>query len=86
MVNTNQDLDQTQNLGSIYYLHPSNSAITKLVSIIFDGTSYSDWKRSMMIGLDAKNKLCFIDGCLPKPDEGAKDERAWKRCNNMIIE
>lgn len=60
MANTNQNVDQTQNPGSIYYLHPSDSTSTKLVSIVFDGTCYSDWKRSVMIGLDAKKKSCVL--------------------------
>lgn len=76
--------DPTQNPSCVYYLHPSDSAGTKLVSSVFDGTSFSDWKRSMIISLDAKNKLSFVDGSLPQPEEGSQDERAWKRCNNMI--
>ncbi|XP_057526482.1 uncharacterized protein LOC130805716 [Amaranthus tricolor] len=83
--NTNFTADQTQNPESIYYLHPSNSANTKLVFVVFDGTCYSDWKRSMMIGLDAKNIMCFMDGSLPQPEDNTPDERAWKRCNNMVI-
>lgn len=38
----------------------------------------------MFISLDAKNKISFIDGSLPKPAEGSSDERAWHRCNNMV--
>ena len=81
---TNITTDQTKNSGSIYYLHPSDSASTKLVSVVFDGTCYSNWKRSMIIGLDAKNKICFVDGSLPKPEDNAPDERG-NRCNNMVI-
>lgn len=69
--NTNITTDQTKNPGSIYYLHPSDSESTKLVSIVFDGTCYNDWKRSMIIGLDAKNKMFFGDGSLPKPEDDA---------------
>lgn len=78
-------IDPTQDPSSSYYLHPSDSASTKLVSVVFDGTGYTDWKRSMKISLDAKNKMCFVDGSLPKPIEGSFEEKAWKRCNNMVM-
>ena len=34
--------------------------------------------------LDTKNKMCSVDGSLPKLEHGATDEKAWIRCNNMI--
>ena len=82
---TSNHTDPTQNPGSVYFLHPSDSASIKLVSTVFDGSSYSDWKRSTTISLDAKNKLYFVDGSLPKPVDSSSDEKAWKRCNNMVI-
>lgn len=60
-------LDLNQDPSSVYYLHPSDHASTKLVTTPFDGNGYGDWKRSVMIGLIAKNKLCFVDGSLPQP-------------------
>ncbi|CAO2827721.1 unnamed protein product [Amaranthus hypochondriacus] len=78
-------MDPTQDPDSVYFLHPSDSASNKLVSIVFDGSCYSDWKRSMTISLDAKNKLSFVDGSLPQPADGSLKEKAWKRCNNMVI-
>lgn len=38
-----------------------------------------------MIGLIAKNKLCFVDVTLPKPSANESDMKAWERCNNMLI-
>ena len=35
-------IDPTQDPSSVYYLHPSNFASIKLVSIVFDGTCFSD--------------------------------------------
>lgn len=77
--------DPTQNPASVYFLHPSDHAITKLVSNPFDGTGYGDWKRSVIIGLTAKNKMDFITNTLPKPTHDDILERAWDRCNNMVI-
>ncbi|CAO2816266.1 unnamed protein product [Amaranthus hypochondriacus] len=77
-------IEPTQNPSSPYYLHPSDSASTKLVSVLFDGTCFSDWKRSVVISLDAKNKTCFVDGTLPMPKNDSPEQHAWKRCNNMV--
>lgn len=38
----------------------------------------------MIISLDAQNKMIFVDGSLPKPQEGSMEEKAWKRCNNLV--
>lgn len=61
-------VDPTQNPSSHYYLHPFDHASAKLVSIPFDGMDYADWKRSMIIVLTAKNKMCFVEGYLEKPN------------------
>lgn len=78
-------LDLTQDPSSVYYLHPSDHAGSKLVSTPFDGTGYSDWKRSMLISLTAKNKMSFVDGTLPQPSISSSTHKAWTRCNNMVI-
>lgn len=77
--------DATQNPSSIYYLHPSDHVGTRLVSTLFDGTDYFDWKRSMLISLTAKNKMSFVDGTLPMPSSPSPDHNAWIRGNNMVI-
>lgn len=77
--------DLTQNPSSFYYLHPSDHAGSKLVSTPFDGTGYSDWRRSMIISLTAKNKMSFVDGTFPQPSSTSSEFKAWIRCNNMVI-
>ena len=68
--------DQTQDPSSVYFLHPSDSASTKLVSMVFDGSCYNNLKRPMTIGLDAKNKLSFVNGSLSTPNDGSLDEKS----------
>lgn len=80
-----QNSEFTQNPGSIYYLHPTDQANDKLVSIPFNGENFGKWKRSMLFTLTAKNKVGFIDGTLPKPLNTSTDCEAWERCNNMVI-
>lgn len=77
-------MDSTQNPGSVYYLHPFDHSSLKLVSVPFDGTGFSTWKRSMIIGLSSKNKKSFIDGTLLKPSDPV-ELVAWDRCNTMLI-
>uniref|UniRef100_A0A803MYU7 Retrotransposon Copia-like N-terminal domain-containing protein n=1 Tax=Chenopodium quinoa TaxID=63459 RepID=A0A803MYU7_CHEQI len=57
-------LDPSQNPTSPFYLHPYDNPGQKLVNLKFDGNSYGDWKRSMLISLSAKNKLGFVEQAL----------------------
>ena len=67
------------------YLQSSDSPGMKLVSECFDGTGFGNWKRSMIIALSARNKLCFVDGSLPKPLATSSSFKSWSRCNDMVI-
>ena len=82
---TRISFDQTQNPGSVYYIHPSDLSTLKLVTMPFNGTGFADWKRSIVIGLVSKNKLAFVDGSLPKSEDNSSNLKAWKRCNIMVI-
>lgn len=46
MAATTDTKDPTQDPNSMYYIYPLDSASNKLVSTVFDGTGFSDWKRS----------------------------------------
>lgn len=63
--------DVTQDPSSVYCLHLSDHTGMKLVSTIFNGTSFNEWKRAMLLGLTAKNKKVFIDGSLATPTVGS---------------
>ncbi|CAJ2663822.1 uncharacterized protein LOC123885157 [Trifolium pratense] len=39
----------------------------------------------MTMALKSKNKLRFINGTLPRPDDEDHDSIAWDRCNTMIM-
>ncbi|XP_074326857.1 uncharacterized protein LOC141664804 [Apium graveolens] len=57
----------------------------KLVSEPFDGTGFSNWKRSITIALSARNKLSFVDGTIPKLITTSPNFKSWSRCNDMVI-
>ncbi|XP_070054654.1 uncharacterized protein LOC142180015 [Nicotiana tabacum] len=59
------------------YIHLSDNLGLSLVSNIFDGTWYSDWRRSMLIALSVKNKLCFIQPDYKKPPPNSPHSHQW---------
>lgn len=81
----NNRLQPNQDPSSVYFIHPSDRTSQQLVSVKFNGTGFSDWKRCMLIALSAKNKLAFVNGALPKPALDDPNYNAWVRCNDMII-
>ncbi|XP_021846559.2 uncharacterized protein [Spinacia oleracea] len=79
------DQDPSTNPNSTYYLsnHDLNASI--LVNIVFDGKFFNDWKRSMMIALSTRNKLCFVDGSLIQPAKNSANYRIWNRGDDLVI-
>ncbi|KAL8090045.1 uncharacterized protein LOC141697667 [Apium graveolens] len=67
------------------YLQSSDHPGMKLISDSFDGTGFSNWKRSMTIALSARNKLGFVDGSIIKPATTDSTFKSWSRCNDMVI-
>ncbi|GJV13486.1 cysteine-rich receptor-like protein kinase 8, partial [Tanacetum coccineum] len=47
--------------------------------------NYSSWKRSMMIALNAKNKLKIVTGEIIEPIVDSEERALWERINDMII-
>ncbi|XP_074293169.1 uncharacterized protein LOC141620115 [Silene latifolia] len=75
--------------SSPLYLHPSDSPSLKLTHTEFVGNNYAIWADAVCNGLDAKNKLGFIDGSVTKPSTGSSaandmEAVAWRQCQAMI--
>ena len=70
--------------NSPYYVHPSESPSSMLVTLPLDGSKYLAWHRSMKRALGAKNKLSFIDASIPIPPIDDLNGSAWDRCNYLI--
>ncbi|XP_074327756.1 uncharacterized protein LOC141665669 [Apium graveolens] len=80
----NPDTSHAQfNQDNPLHLQSSDSPGMKLVSEAFDGTDFSNWKRSMTIALSARNKLGFVDGTIPRPVTTSPSFKSWSRCNDM---
>ncbi|KAH7576919.1 hypothetical protein JRO89_XS01G0175800 [Xanthoceras sorbifolium] len=52
---------------------------------IFNGSNYNTWRRSMLIALNAKNKLDFVDGSLSQPSATNLLFGICSRCNSLVI-
>ncbi|XP_074312994.1 uncharacterized protein LOC141648336 [Silene latifolia] len=74
-------------LSSPFFLHPSDSPSLKLTQTMFNGENYDLWADAVRNGLDAKNKLGFVEGTVKKPEGTEADNPevvAWRQCNAMI--
>nr|ABW74573.1 putative pol polyprotein [Boechera divaricarpa] len=69
---------------SLFYMHSADHPGLQIISIRLDGINYDDWNAAMRISLDAKNKIGFIDGTLPRPLESDMNFRVWSRCNSTV--
>lgn len=72
------------NIHSPYYLYSSDHPGLVLVSEPLDGNNYGIWLIAMTTSLEAKNKIGFIDGSIPKPSENDQFFKIWCRCNSML--
>ncbi|XP_043693121.1 uncharacterized protein LOC122643573 [Telopea speciosissima] len=70
--------------SSPYFLRSSDQPGAALVSPPLDGDNYPTWNRAMIMALEAKNKLSFVDGSLCCPDPSSPDHPHWVRCNSMV--
>ncbi|KAF7833271.1 uncharacterized protein G2W53_015604 [Senna tora] len=76
------EMNQRKNL---FYLHPSDNPGTTLVANLLTSSNYLIWSRSMRIALKSKNKLCYIDGSFPQPEDEDSDEFLLWRCVDSTV-
>ncbi|XP_073020908.1 uncharacterized protein [Primulina eburnea] len=68
------------------YLHPSDSPGVPLVQDPLVGSeNYNVWSRAMLISLQAKNKLGFINGSCSRPAAAHQNLHQWERCNAIVL-
>ena len=67
------------------FLHPSDHPGQALVTDIFAGDDYENWRRSVQIALSAKYKISIIDGSYEKPEAKSPLLPHWQRCNDMVM-
>ncbi|KAA8517066.1 hypothetical protein F0562_017116 [Nyssa sinensis] len=66
---TNSNSSAIEEPSNPYYLHHSDSPGQVFVSQQLTGENYTNWSRAMLIALSVKNKLGFVDGSIPEPQD-----------------
>ncbi|XP_075101163.1 uncharacterized protein LOC142176766 [Nicotiana tabacum] len=86
MVNsTAESSSNTIDHNHLLYLQPSNSPGVVQTGILLIGMeNYSIWSRVMLLALECKNKLEFIDGTVRRDTIGKDLEKQWDRCNALV--
>ena len=63
-----------------FYIHHTDNPGLVLVSKPLDGLNYLTWQHSMILALDGRNKLGYVDGNIPIPASSDTTKlRMWKR-------
>ena len=75
-----------ENPSSPYFLPSSDNLGMSLVVQHLTEEDYNTWSRAVLISLDAKNKLGFIDATIPKPQYvNHPYYTAWCKCNSTVL-
>lgn len=75
-----------ENSSSPHFLSNSDNPSVSLVVQHFTEENYSTWSRAILIALDAKSKIGFIDGSLLKPQSMVHPlYTTWCKCNSTVL-
>ncbi len=71
---------------SPYYLNNGDNPGIHLVTKPLSGDNYHTWSRSMSLALSSKNKLGFVIGTVPQPNDPSYPlYDLWTRCNDLVL-
>ncbi|GJR91823.1 cysteine-rich receptor-like protein kinase 8 [Tanacetum coccineum] len=89
LTNNSQTPPITEDINLVHhplYFHQNDHLGLVLISKKLSGSeNYSSWKRSMMIALNARNKLKLINGKFEEPAINSEIRSVWERANDMVI-
>nr|XP_043639743.1 uncharacterized protein LOC122610850 [Erigeron canadensis] len=72
--------------GDPLYLHPTDTSGASILSFKLSGTkNYNVWSCAMMLALEIKNKVGFIDGSCEKNNDDLVLAKQWDRCNSVVL-
>ncbi|GJV17214.1 cysteine-rich receptor-like protein kinase 8 [Tanacetum coccineum] len=81
-----QPRDNINSLNHPLFLHPLDHPGLVLISKKLTGSdNYGSWKRSIMIALNAKNKMKIVNVDFKELAINADIRALWERTNDMII-
>ncbi|GJY80444.1 ribonuclease H-like domain-containing protein [Tanacetum coccineum] len=68
------------------HLHSNDSAVLTVVSVKLKGTeNYQVWANAMLLALEGKNKIGFIDGSCKKSITDVVLAKQWDRVNVVVL-
>lgn len=70
--------------SSPYYLHPSDNPGALITSVLLRGDNYTEWATELSNSIQAKRKLGFLNGSIPKPTT-EPDISRWLATNSMLV-
>ena len=80
-----RELSLMEDPRSPFFLHHGESSGAILGTQLLTEDNYPNWARAMLMALDAKSKLCFIDGFVMISMAVTPLEKiAWSKNNSMI--
>ena len=83
--NAHRELSPMEDPRSLFFLHHGESPGAILVTQLLTEDNYPNWARAMLMALDAKSKLCFVDGSVTISMAVTPLEKiAWSKNNSMI--
>lgn len=72
--------------GDPLYLHPSDTSGVSILNMKLSGTeNYKVWSCAMILALETKNKLGFVDGTTVRSTDNDVLGRQWDRCNSVVL-
>lgn len=67
------------------YIHPSDNAVTSVITIKLTGNeNFRVWRSAMTRGLKARNKLGFVDGTITREKNDDTKSSKWERVNAVV--
>ena len=83
---THRHVQPWENPSSPYFLTSSDNPGVSLVVERLTEENYNTWSRAVLISLDAKTKIGFVDGSIPKPQSPDHPcYTAWCKCNSTVL-
>ncbi|WVZ09015.1 hypothetical protein V8G54_022361, partial [Vigna mungo] len=78
-------VDPNQNPSRPFYIHPSESPSSVVVSPPLSANNFQSWSRSFQMALISKNKMGFLNGNILIPATTDPLYPFWERCNTMLM-
>lgn len=69
----------------LFFHHQDHPRLVLIAKKLTGSENYSTWRRTMMIALNARNKLSPVNGEFEEPLMNSSIRSLWERANDMVI-